>query len=129
LLLPNLESSSTSVIRSASKCARDLWLKPQSTKLTSEIHEMSFGQLLDSDEAAALLKIRPKTLQKMVRNGEITGVQVGRLWRFRASVLNDWLERKRESVAHSTSSIMNQDQSSYCHVRSDGMGYQFRPSK
>jgi len=63
----------------------------------AEIHEMTFEQLLDSDEAAALLKIHPKTLQKMARNRVITGVQVGRLWRFRASVLNDWLEHKMAS--------------------------------
>jgi len=57
----------------------------------------SFEQLLDSDEAAALLKIHPKTLQKMARNGEIAGVQIGKLWRFRASVLNNWLEHKMAS--------------------------------
>jgi excisionase family DNA binding protein len=62
-----------------------------------EVSELTFEQLLDSDEAAALLKIHPKTLQKMARNGEITGVQVGRLWRFRASVLNEWLEHKMAS--------------------------------
>jgi excisionase family DNA binding protein len=62
-----------------------------------QISELTFEQLLDSDEAAALLKIHPKTLQKMARNGEITGVQVGRLWRFRASVLNEWLEHKMAS--------------------------------
>ena len=56
-----------------------------------------FEPLLDSDEAAALLKIHPKTLQKMARAGQITGVQIGRLWRFRASVLNDWLEHKMVS--------------------------------
>src|SRR5581483_11770319 len=61
------------------------------------IAELTFEELLDSGEAAALLKIHPKTLQKMARNGEITGVQVGRLWRFRASVLNDWLEHKMAS--------------------------------
>jgi excisionase family DNA binding protein len=58
------------------------------------IAELTFEELLDSDEAAALLKIHPKTLQKMARNGEITGVQVGKLWRFRASVLNNWLAHK-----------------------------------
>lgn len=61
------------------------------------IAELTFEELLDSDEAATLLKIHPKTLQKMARNGEIAGVQVGRLWRFRASVLNDWLEHKMAS--------------------------------
>lgn len=64
---------------------------------TMQVREMSFEQLLDSDEAAALLKIHPKTLQKMARSGEITGVQIGKLWRFRASVLNDWLAHKMAS--------------------------------
>lgn len=30
-------------------------------------------------------------------NGEIAGVQIGRLWRFRASALNSWLDRTRQS--------------------------------
>lgn len=59
--------------------------------------ESIFEQLLDSDEAAALLRIHPKTLQKMARTGEIAGVQIGKLWRFRASVLNDWLGQKMAS--------------------------------
>ncbi len=62
-----------------------------------ESREITFERILDNDEAAALLNIHPKTLQKMARNGQITGVQIGRLWRFRASVLNDWLEHKMVS--------------------------------
>ena len=72
----------------------DLASKPARS---AQNRELTFEQLLDSDEAAALLKIHPKTLQRMARNGEITGVQVGRLWRFRASVLNEWLEHKMAS--------------------------------
>ncbi len=34
-----------------------------------QIRELTFEQLLDSDEAAALLKIHPKTLQKMHATG------------------------------------------------------------
>ena len=59
---------------------------------SSAVSVDGFEPLLDSEEAAALLKIHPKTLQKMARTGEITGIQVGRLWRFRASALNRWLE-------------------------------------
>lgn len=55
---------------------------------------LPFEPLLDSTEAAALLKIHPKTLQRMARNREITGIQIGKLWRFRASVLNCWLAQK-----------------------------------
>ena len=57
--------------------------------------EPSFEPLLDSTEAASLLKIHPKTLQRMARNGEIAGIQIGRLWRFRASALDSWLGRTR----------------------------------
>jgi excisionase family DNA binding protein len=53
-----------------------------------------FERLLDSAEAAALLRIHPKTLQRMARGGEIAGIQIGKLWRFRASVLNSWLSKK-----------------------------------
>lgn len=53
----------------------------------------SFEPLLDSTEAAALLRIHPKTLQKLARSGEIAGIQIGRLWRFRVSALNRWLEK------------------------------------
>ena len=59
-----------------------------------EVRDISFERLLDSDEAAALLNIHPKTLQKMARHGNINGVQIGRLWRFRASELERWLSGK-----------------------------------
>ena len=51
-----------------------------------------FEPLLDSEEAAALLKIHPKTLQKLARTGKVDAIQIGKLWRFRASALNRWLE-------------------------------------
>ena len=49
--------------------------------------------LLDSEDAAQLLRIHPKTLQRMARKGEVPAMQIGKLWRFRASALNDWLEK------------------------------------
>ena len=51
-----------------------------------------FEPLLDSDEVAQLLKIHPKTLQRMARRRQIPGVQIGKLWRFRRSELNAWIE-------------------------------------
>ena len=57
----------------------------------------NFEKLLDSDEAAALLGIHKKTLQRMARIGEIPGFQIGDLWRFRASTLNEWLASKLAS--------------------------------
>jgi excisionase family DNA binding protein len=72
----------------------DLFSKPAHD---AENGDALFEQLLDTDEAAALLKIHPKTLQQMARTGQIVGVRIGKLWRFRATVLNNWLERKMAS--------------------------------
>ena len=62
--------------------------------IPSSAYPVQFERLLDSDEAAFLLKIHPKTLQRMARSGEITGLQIGKLWRFRASALNQWLDSR-----------------------------------
>lgn len=67
--------------------------RPQSSLRCAIEFDSFFEPLLDSDEAAQLLKIHPKTLQRMARRGEIPGVQVGRLWRFRRSELNAWVEK------------------------------------
>jgi excisionase family DNA binding protein len=53
-----------------------------------------FDQLLNTEEAAMLLRIHPKTLQRMARKGEIPALQVGKLWRFSASALLSWQEEK-----------------------------------
>jgi len=50
--------------------------------------------LLDSAEAAQLLRIHPKTLQRMARKGEIPALQIGKLWRFSASALLLWQQEK-----------------------------------
>jgi excisionase family DNA binding protein len=54
-------------------------------------------QILDSREAAALLKIHPKTLQKMAREGAVPAFQIGTLWRFVSSELDDWVQSKLSS--------------------------------
>jgi len=72
--------------------------QPSSDRNTATLHQSSpignFERLLDSDEAASLLGIHKKTLQRMARNGEVPGFQIGDLWRFRASALNEWLASK-----------------------------------
>jgi excisionase family DNA binding protein len=53
--------------------------------------------LLDSHEAAAVLGVHPRTLQRMAQRGQIAGVQVGKLWRFRASSLLAWIDHQMAS--------------------------------
>jgi excisionase family DNA binding protein len=40
------------------------------------------------------MRIHPKTLQKFARRGEIRALQIGNVWRFSASVLDEWIEQK-----------------------------------
>ena len=57
--------------------------------------------LLDSEQAAAIVKVHPKTLQRYARNGIVCGLRVGKLWRFRASSLDQWLRSGLCSKSHS----------------------------
>jgi excisionase family DNA binding protein len=52
-----------------------------------------FEPLLDSEQAAAHVKVHKKTLQRYARNGLVVGLRVGKLWRFRASDLDEWSQR------------------------------------
>ena len=57
----------------------------------------STERLLDSHEAAALLKVHPRTLQRLAQRGEIAGIQGGKLWRFRASSIDAWVQERLAS--------------------------------
>jgi excisionase family DNA binding protein len=37
--------------------------------------------------------VHPRTLQRLVHRGKIHAIQVGKLWRFRASAIEAWIER------------------------------------
>jgi excisionase family DNA binding protein len=65
-------------------------------KSVSAAHDLP-EPLLDSDEAASIMKIHPKTLQKLARKGIVRGVHIGKLWRFRASEIEQWIDRQLAS--------------------------------
>ena len=60
-----------------------------------------FEPVLDTNEAAGLLKIHPKTLQRMARSGRVPAFRIGDLWRFRASALDEWLRSEVSCKRHS----------------------------
>ena len=53
--------------------------------------QRDFEPLIDTEEAARLLRMHPRTLRTKARRGSIPAVQVGKRWRFRASTLDRWL--------------------------------------
>jgi excisionase family DNA binding protein len=52
---------------------------------------VEFEPLLDAIEAAALLRMHPKSLTKKARSGEIKAIRWGKCWHFRVSDLNEWV--------------------------------------
>jgi len=73
------------------------------TEAMSSPHESSrrqFEPLLDCREAAALLRIHPKTLILMALAGTLPALRFGRLWRFRSSDLDSWLSSRLSCQHH-----------------------------
>jgi excisionase family DNA binding protein len=69
-------------------------LKSSHSQRNSIPIEPVFERLLNLHEAAALLEMHWKTLEAMARKGTVPAFRVGGRWRFRASLLNAWLEKR-----------------------------------
>jgi excisionase family DNA binding protein len=91
-------SSSASFRDEENPCERD---EPYCSQPTVSLCERNRGQvesdagfepLLDVVEAARLLRIHPKTLQKLTRIGRVPAYRVGRFWRYRGTDLEMWLQ-------------------------------------
>ncbi len=54
-------------------------------------------RLYDVHEVAVQCKVSPKSLHKWAREGRIPAVKFGRLWRFRRSAIEEYLDRKAAS--------------------------------
>lgn len=52
-----------------------------------------FEPLLDSQQAAALMRVHPETVKRRARSGEIPGIKLGKIWRFRASGLESFIRK------------------------------------
>jgi excisionase family DNA binding protein len=48
--------------------------------------------LLTSKEAASILRVNPKVLERWAKAGEGPALKVGKFWRYRASALESWVE-------------------------------------
>jgi excisionase family DNA binding protein len=51
-----------------------------------------FEPLLDSQQAAELMRVHPETVKRRARSGEIPGMKFGKLWRFRISALESFVQ-------------------------------------
>ena len=49
-------------------------------------------QFYTVDEVAATLKISRRTVQRALKNGDLTGAKIGKLWRFTAEDIHAWIK-------------------------------------
>ncbi len=57
----------------------------------------SVEALLTSREAAEILKIHPKVLERMAKRGEVPALKVGKFWRYSARALDEWIRTRLQS--------------------------------
>jgi len=55
-------------------------------------------EVLTIDDLAAYLKLRRQTLYRWAQKGKIPGAKIGKEWRFRRSVVEDWILKTFGSV-------------------------------
>jgi excisionase family DNA binding protein len=55
-------------------------------------------RLLTLSEAAILLQVSTRTLQRMIRNGQLPAFKVGGQWRLRETQLRQWVENRETAV-------------------------------
>jgi excisionase family DNA binding protein len=56
--------------------------------------------LIDAKDAAELLGIHERTLRDRASAREIPGFRIGTRWKFRASVLDEWIRTQLSSPNH-----------------------------
>jgi PTS system nitrogen regulatory IIA component len=59
--------------------------------------------LIDAKAAARLLRLHPVTVREMAARGEIPALRIGRVWRFRISSLDAWVNSQLHWDRHSQS--------------------------
>ena len=49
---------------------------------------------LTTEEVLGYLKTTPRTIYRLIRDGELPAVRIGRQWRFKRADLDQWVKRQ-----------------------------------
>ncbi len=49
-------------------------------------------EIMTIEEVAKYLKMKPQTIYKWAQDGQIPGTKLGKEWRFRKSILDEWID-------------------------------------
>jgi excisionase family DNA binding protein len=53
---------------------------------------MAADEIMTLEEVARYLKLKPQTVYKWAQEGQIPGTKLGKEWRFRRSILDEWID-------------------------------------
>lgn len=53
---------------------------------------MSETDIMTVEEVAKYLKLQPQTVYKWAQEGQIPGAKLGKEWRFRRRILDEWID-------------------------------------
>ena len=68
--------------------------------VTQTAGSASIEPLIDATQAARILKLHPVTVREMAGQGKIPGLRIGKVWRFRLSSLDAWIDSQLQSVRY-----------------------------
>lgn len=49
------------------------------------------------DEVASYLRLMPETVRAMVRRRELPAIRIGRVYRFHAKAIHDWVQKREKT--------------------------------
>ena len=55
-------------------------------------------ELVTTREVLRYLRVTPRTVYRLIRDGDLPAVRMGGRWRFRRTDLEAWLERQRQEA-------------------------------
>jgi excisionase family DNA binding protein len=71
--------------------------KPPQSERGASFDQPTLERLFDAHEVAEQCRVSEKSLHKWAREGRIPAVKFGRLWRFRKSAIDEFLDHQAAS--------------------------------
>jgi excisionase family DNA binding protein len=79
---------------------------------------MDRDEMMTIEQVAKYLKLKPQTVYKWAQEGRIPGAKIGKEWRFRKRILDEWIDT---AIALSKGGFDLMFQESLLAVRQEGM--------
>jgi excisionase family DNA binding protein len=74
------------------------------------LQSRGFEPLLNLEEAASVLGMHWKTLERLARERKVPALKVGKRWKFRLTSLNKWLEHGLNSTTTDYAVLTGEEQ-------------------